>query len=262
MLKIGAMNTGSGVVGVAPGTKLFAVKVLDAGGSGTFAQVICGIDWVTAHGPGTSKDIRVASMSLGGGGSNDNDCGHTNNDPLHTAICNSVAAGITYVVAAGNSGANYSTFVPAAYPEVLTVTAMSDSDGSSGGTGGAPVCRPTEGDDTFAAFSNFAAPGNSAQVAHTIAGPGVCILSDWLNNTFNTISGTSMATPHVSGTVALCLSDGGVNGPCNGQTPAQIIGILRTNAQNYATAANGFNGDPNHAVAGKYFGFVDEAGGY
>src|SRR5207249_3337676 len=94
---IGAMNTGSGVVGVAPGTKLFAVKVLDAGGSGTFSQVICGIDWVTAHGPGTAKNIRVASMSLGGGGFNDNDCGHTNNDPLHTAICNSVAAGITYV---------------------------------------------------------------------------------------------------------------------------------------------------------------------
>src|SRR5205814_944569 len=126
----------SSVVGVAPGTKLFAVKVLNSSGSGSWSQVICGIDWVTANAGG--KNIAVASMSLGGSGSNDNNCGNSNADALHQAICNSVAAGVTYVVAAGNSSANFSSFVPAAYPEVVSVTAVSDSDGLPGGLGPAP----------------------------------------------------------------------------------------------------------------------------
>ena len=108
---IGGKNTGSGVVGVAPGTKLYAVKVLDSSGSGTWSQVICGIDWVTAN--AASLNIKVANMSLGGGGSNDNNCGNTNNDALHKAICNSVAAGVTYVVAAGNDNADFKNSSPA-----------------------------------------------------------------------------------------------------------------------------------------------------
>src|SRR5206468_1739557 len=80
--------------GVAPGTRLFAGKGPNASGSGTFGQVICGIDGVAAHGPGTRKNIKVASMSLGGPGPN---------AAMQTAITNSVNAGITYVVAAGNS---------------------------------------------------------------------------------------------------------------------------------------------------------------
>ena len=133
---IAAKNTGSRVVGVAPDTQLWAVKVLNGQGNGTWSQVICGIDWVTAH--ASVLNIHVASMSLSGSGTNDSNCGRTNRDALHLAICNSTAAGVTYVVAAGNNGANFSTFVPAAYPEAVTVTAVSDWDGLPGGTAGSP----------------------------------------------------------------------------------------------------------------------------
>ncbi len=255
---IAAKNNGSGVEGVAPGTKLYAVKVLNAQGSGTTSQVICGIDWVTAN--AAAFNIKVASMSLGGSGSNDNNCGKTNGDAMHKAICNSVAKGVTYVVAAGNSAANMAGFTPAAYPEVLSVTAMSDSDGKSGGTGGAPTCRTGELDDKYATFSNYAVA--AAEISHTVAGPGVCIYSTWLNNGYNTISGTSMATPHMSGVVALCIGNGGAAGPCNGMTPAQIIQKIRSDAQTHATSTNGFNGDPFHPVSGKYFGYLAWAGGY
>ena len=158
---IAAKNTGSRVVGVAPDTQLWAVKVLNAQGNGTWAQVICGIDWVTAN--AAAHNIHVASMSLTGSGTNDNNCGRTNLDALHLAICNSEAAGVTYVVAAGNSGANFSTFVPAAYPEAVTVTAVSDWDGQSGGTAGAPSCFDgiLESDDAYASFSNFASTSDS-----------------------------------------------------------------------------------------------------
>src|SRR5438132_2170651 len=255
---IGARNNGAGVGGVAPGTTLYAVKVLNAQGSGTWAQGICGIDWVTAN--AAALNIKVASMSLGGGGSNDGNCGNSNFDALHQAICRSTAAGVTYVIAAGNSGADYALFVPAAYPEALTVTAMSDSDGNPGAAGGAPTCRTGELDDRFASFSNWAF--GAAAINHTIAGPGVCINSTWLAGGYNTISGTSMATPHLSGTVALCLGSGGVAGPCNGLTPAQIVQRIRADAQAHATVANGFDGDPLPPVTGKYFGYLASAAGY
>jgi subtilisin len=85
--------------------------VLNSAGSGSFASVICGVDWVTAH--AAQLGIKVANMSLGGGGSDDGNCGLTNNDPFHTAICNSVAAGVTYVVATGNSNDDEGKRVPA-----------------------------------------------------------------------------------------------------------------------------------------------------
>ncbi len=255
---IAAKNNGAGVVGVAPGSKLYAVKVLNAAGSGTTSQVVCGIDWVTAN--AKTLNIKVASMSLGGSGLNDNNCGNTNFDAMHKAICKSVAAGVTYVVAAGNSAANLATFTPAAYPEVLTVTALSDSDGQPGAAGGAPTCRTGELDDKYATFSNYAVA--TAEQNHTVAGPGVCIKSTWKTGGYNTISGTSMATPHISGVVALCFGNGGVAGPCSGLTPAQVIQKIRADALAHATSANGFTGDPLHPIAGKYFGYAAWAGGY
>lgn len=250
---IAAKNNGSGVVGVAPGTKLYAVKVLNSQGSGTTSQVVCGIDWVTAN--AATYNIKVASMSLGGGGSNDNNCGNTNGDAEHKAICRSTAAGVTYVIAAGNDGANLANSVPASYPEVLTVTAVSDSDGTAGGTGPAPSCRAGEVDDRYATFSNYAV--DSTAQNHTIAGPGVCIYSTWKSGGYNTISGTSMATPHVSGSVALCIS----SGACTG-SPSQIIQKMRSDAQAHATSSNGFTGDPFHPVSGKYFGYLVWDGNY
>lgn len=240
---IAARNTGSGVLGVAPGTPVYAAKVLSAAGIGLTSQVICGIDWATGtrtdNVPG--NDIAVANMSLGGGGDNDNNCGRSNDDAMHVAICNSSAAGITYVVAAGNDGTDFAGSTPAAYPEVLTVTAMSDSDGQPGATGGAPTCRTGEQDDRYASFSNYAVA--ATEINHTIAGPGVCIESTSLLGGYETLSGTSMATPHVAGAVALCLT----SGACAG-APSQVIDTVRRDAQQRHTetsGAYGFTGSPD-----------------
>lgn len=196
---IAAANNTEGVVGVAPEAKLWAVRVLNNAGSGTWSSVICGIDFVTSKAPANGGPITVANMSLGGTGSDDGNCGNTNNDALHQAICRSVAAGVTYVVAAGNETDNAANHVPAAYDEVITVSALSDSDGKPGGTGGAPSCRTGEQDDYFATFSNFGADVD-------IAAPGVCIYSTWKGGGYNTISGTSMASPHVAGAAALYIA--------------------------------------------------------
>lgn len=210
---IAAINNADGVVGVAPEAKLWAVRVLNNNGSGSWSSVICGIDFVTSKAPANSGPITVANMSLGGTGSDDGNCGLSNNDALHQAICRSVAAGVTYAVAAGNETDNAANHVPAAYDEVITVSALSDSDGKPGGTGGAPTCRTGELDDYFATFSNFGADVD-------IAAPGVCILSTWKGGGYNTISGTSMATPHVAGTAALYIATH------PGATPAQVKNAL------------------------------------
>ena len=204
---IGARDNNIGVVGVAPGARIWPIKVLDAGGGGSFSDVICGIDFVT----GNAHKIEVANMSLGGNGL-DKPCGGTEPDALHEAICASVAAGVTYVVAAGNSAGDASQIVPASYDEVITVSALVDFDGKPGGAGG-PTCR-FETDDTFAEFSNYGADID-------LIAPGLCILSTWRNGGYNTISGTSMASPHVAGGAALYLA----NHP--GASPAEVKAALR-----------------------------------
>ncbi|HEY0605228.1 MAG TPA: S8 family peptidase [Herpetosiphonaceae bacterium] len=214
---VAAKDDANGVVGVAPGARLWAVRVLNNSGSGTTSSIICGIDWVTAN----AATIEVANMSLGGSGSNSN-CGGL--DTYHNAICRSVNAGVTYAVAAGNSAADANNFRPATYPEVITVSALADFNGEPGG-GAASTCR-ADVDDTFADFSNYGADVD-------IIAPGVCILSTWLGSGYNTISGTSMASPHVAGAAALYKA----NNP--GATPAQVkTAIQNAGNLNWNTATD------------------------
>ncbi|MEX2212059.1 MAG: S8 family serine peptidase [Gaiellaceae bacterium] len=247
---IAAKDDAQGVVGVVPGASLYAVRVLNNAGSGSTSSVVCGIDWVAANAAATG--IKVANMSLGGSGSDDGNCGNSNNDAQHKAICNAVAKGVTFVVAAGNSAVDFKGSVPAAYDEVLTVTAMADFNGQPGG-GAAATCR-SDIDDTFADFSNFATLASDQ--AHTIAAPGVCILSTWKKGGYNTISGTSMASPNMAGTAALCIATGN----CTGSV-ATIVQKLRSDAASYNTANTGygFAGDPIRPASGKYFGYLTTA---
>jgi subtilisin family serine protease len=226
--------------------------VLNNQGSGSWSSVICGIDWVTAN--AARLQVKVANMSLGGVGTDDGNCGNTNGDALHKAICASVKAGITYVVAAGNDNTDFAGFVPAAYDEVLAVTAVADFNGQAGGDA-PPTCR-TDVDDTAADFSNFTGIG-SPDAGHTIAAPGVCILSTWKGGGYRTISGTSMASPHVAGTAALCIGTGKCTPPA---APSDVIGKLRSDA--WQPFGYGFTGDPASPLGDRYYGYLVYAGGY
>lgn len=268
---IGAKDDRMGVVGVAPGARLWAGRVLNKNGVGSWSNIICGIDWATSTRTDSdpSNDIAVANMSLGGKGSDDGDCGKSNKDAMHLAICNSTAAGVTYVVAAGNSASDLAGAVPAGYREVLTVTAVTDLDGMPGGAFVGTTCAPPSAtliDDQAVFFSNFATL--PADQTHTVAAPGVCILSTWLTTAGSTTgivgyeveSGTSMASPHVAGTVALCIA----SGACAGLTPAQIILKIVGDAAAYNTANTGYGfvGDPLRPEPGKYYGFLVRAAAY
>jgi subtilisin family serine protease len=221
---IAALDNSVGVVGVAPQAKLIPVKVLDRTGSGTWSSVICGIDWVTAN--ASSMGIKAANMSLGGSGTSDNNCGNKNSDAFHKAICRSRDAGVTYVVAAGNNSANANTFVPAAYDDaVITVSALADSDGKPGGSGSKTSYGP---DDTFATFSNYGGVVD-------LGAPGVSIYSTYKNGGYATMSGTSMASPHVAGVAALYISG----------NPGSTWQQVRDGLKSLAEALNSGHTDPS-----------------
>jgi len=254
---IAARNSGAGVVGVAPGTPVYAVKVLDAKGTGLLSRFLCGIDWVTRN--AAALNIRVANMSVGGPGADDGACGARNGDAWHAAICRSTSAGVTWVASAGNAGTDLARTIPAAYPEVLAVTAMTDTDGLPGALGRRPSCSKVERDDTAATYSNYATSPTAA--AHLVAAPGTCVTSVKRRGGTAVMSGTSMAAPHAAGAVALCLGSAGVPGPCAGKAPADVIAQVRADAS-AAASAFGFAGDPLRPAAGRHLGPLVSAASY
>ena len=238
---IGAKANGTGVVGVAPGVGLWAVRVLNNAGSGSWASVICGIDWATGTWTDgdSGNDISVANMSLGGAGADDPaTCAGTPTQALKAAICNSRARGIVYVVAAGNDNQDARNFVPAAYADaVLTVSAVADSDGRPGHDGSATSAGP---DDTLASFSNWG-------LAVDIAAPGVDILSTCKGGGTCRMSGTSMAAPHVAGVAALYVATEG---------KADSAGEVDAISSAIVTPGNGYS-----VAQTDLWGFTDRDGG-
>jgi subtilisin family serine protease len=168
-----AGTVGSVTFGVAKQTKLFAVKVLDANGSGTNAGVIKGMDFVTDDAPTRNCSGIVVNMSFGGATSS----------AVNQAAAAIVSAGYFLAVAAGNSGADASTSSPASEQSVCTVGATTSSD-------------------TFASYSNHGPLVD-------ILAPGTSVESTWPGNLTEILSGTSMATPHITGLAAYLLGLGG-----------------------------------------------------
>jgi subtilisin family serine protease len=159
---VAAIDNTVGVIGVAPGATLVAVRVLDRRGSGSISGVIAGVDYVAQNG----RAGDVANMSLGGGASLS----------LDTAVINAAAPGVRFTIAAGNSSAHAGNYSPARAngPNVYTVSSF-------------------ESGDAFSSFSNYGNPPID------FAQPGSSIKSTWIGSGYNTISGTSMAAPHLAG---------------------------------------------------------------
>ncbi|MFE6943752.1 S8 family peptidase [Streptomyces chartreusis] len=189
--------------GVAKKANIVAVRVLDNSGSGTTAGVIAGIDWVTANHSGPS----VANMSLGGSASTS----------LDTAVANSIASGVTYAVAAGNSSANASSYSPARVATAITVGATTSSDARASYSNYGSVL------DIFAPGSSIIAGYNTSDTATA------------------TLSGTSMATPHVAGAAAVYLASH------TSATPAAVASALTGGATANVVTSPG-SGSPNRLL--------------
>ena len=180
---------------------------------------MCGLDWIAAQRDPVDPSrpmIEAVNMSVAKHGGDDGNCGYTVKDLMHRAICRVVDAGITVVAAAGNDRFNANNLKPASYNEVITVSALADTDGRPGGLGGA-LCyswSSYDQDDTFADFSNYG--GDVDLIA-----PGKCIWSTVPGNGYAYISGTSMAAPHVTGAAALFKASR------PDATPSQVKAALR-----------------------------------
>jgi subtilisin len=196
---VAALNNSIGVVGVAPQAELYAIKVLDSSGSGWDSDVISGIQWAVDH------DIDIINMSLG-------------SDQSSTAFelaCNSAYnAGVLIVAAAGNSGSSGSTSdcvgYPAKYNSVIAVGAVNSSN-------------------TRASFS-------STGPAVEIAAPGVSVYSTYKGGAYATMSGTSMASPHVAGVAALVMSAGVSDENHNGRKNDEVRARLQQGTIDLGTA--------------------------
>lgn len=259
---IGAKDNNLGVIGTAPGTPLWSVRVVDDAGVITEEMLICAIDWVTAtrKDGNPDNDIQVANISIGGPGTETPNCGK-GTDPMHYAICRSVKAGVAYAVAAGNSGQDIADFVPATYDEVLTATAIADFDGKPDGLA-APICGPDDWskrgqlDDHPAFFSNYASASEDRE--HTVAAPGVCITST-VPGGYGVAHGTSFASPAVAGSLALCISEGACEGSGK-ELMAQFQELTADYNKNHRDF--GFEGDPLRPIKGKFYGYLTQIAKY
>lgn len=220
----GSLDNAFGAVGMAPGARVWAVKVSKKGIVLTSA-VLCGLEWVRDH----AATIDVANMSFGMMGTDTGQCGiqrqRVKADPLHQAICSVVDAGVVAVAAAGNE--SHLANLPAAYSEVIAVSAFAETDGLPGGFGPAAGCLPGQRDDFLAFFSNFGP-------AVDIAAPGVCVAQRDIDGLYYRVNGTSFASPHVAGAAAL------VTARHPEYTPAQVRQAL-LDAAEYAP----LGGDPD-----------------
>lgn len=219
---IGALDNDIGRVGVAPGARVWAVRVATAQGAISQSSLLCGLDWVVAN----AGTIEVVNLSLGGPPTDsgpppteaDTDCSVPTSTLEARIVCATVEAGLTVVAAAGNAGADARSVTPARVPSVLTISAMTDTDGAPGGLGPVPECLPAERDDTFAYFSNHG-PGID------LSAPGVCIGTTYLGSRYAVNSGTSFSTAMVSGAAALYLAGH------PGSSPAQVQDALTAAAE-------------------------------
>jgi subtilisin len=217
-----AKDNSFGIVGIAPGARLWAIKVLESSGMGEISTLIKGLDYINQH----QNQVDVAVLSLG--------C-ECESGALDIAINNSIKAGITIVVAAGNEGKDAGTFTPANNPEVITVSAIADTDGKCGGNG---PPTPYGADDMLASFSNY---GNVVD----ISAPGVDIYSTFKSNSYTKLTGTSMAAPHVAGAAALYIS------LHPEASPNDVKNYLLTSGTNLSDLCNGnghgyFTGDKDN----------------
>jgi subtilisin family serine protease len=204
---IGAIDNQKGVVGVAPGARIWSVRVFGGPPESTESAIIAGIDWVAEH----SNQIEVANMSFGCYPN----CPH---EAIDQAIEGLQEKGVVAVVAAGNEDDNVAKTSPANNPDVITVSAISDFDGKPASQA-EPICSGSKVfalDDGSATFSNW---GSGID----IAAPGVCITSTYRGGGLAIFSGTSMATPHVVGAAAILAS---ADNPSNAEDVEDIRDTL------------------------------------